>query len=152
MALKGQPNGTTVPFAKFCVAFNFAGEQFWGRAARAPRSRKRFEALVIWGKIPPFHQHPFCMGPRTGAVPSGLGSMPAGFPALTCEAIEFRRWRDWALARRESSGHKTSGVNQFVEMVKLTVILAWVSTGSAPSKWGLKCHCRTASWAAEARM
>jgi len=38
-----------VPFAKSCLKFNFSGEQFWGRAARAPRSRKRFEALVIWG-------------------------------------------------------------------------------------------------------
>jgi hypothetical protein len=38
-----------VPFAKSCLKFIFAGEQFWGRAARAPRSRKRFEALVIFG-------------------------------------------------------------------------------------------------------
>jgi hypothetical protein len=47
MALKGQPNSTRVPFAESCMEFNFASEQFWGRAARAPRSRKRFEALVI---------------------------------------------------------------------------------------------------------
>jgi hypothetical protein len=39
-----------VPFAKSCLKFNFSGEQFWGRAARAPRSRKRFEALVILGR------------------------------------------------------------------------------------------------------
>jgi hypothetical protein len=39
-----------VPFAKFCTAINFPGEQFWGRAARAPRSRKRFEALAIFGQ------------------------------------------------------------------------------------------------------
>ena len=50
MALKGQPNSTRVPFAESCMEFNFASEQFWGRAARAPRSRKRFEALVIFGE------------------------------------------------------------------------------------------------------
>ena len=43
----GMPAGTGVPFAKLCATFNFAAEQFWGRAARAPRSRKRFEALVF---------------------------------------------------------------------------------------------------------
>src|SRR5207248_1267662 len=45
-----------------------------------------------------------------------------------------------------------SETNQLVEMVKLTVIFAWVSTGSAPSKCGLKCHCFTASRAAPARI
>ncbi len=40
MALLGQPSGTRVPFAKSGLGFNFGSEQFWGRAARAPRSRK----------------------------------------------------------------------------------------------------------------
>jgi hypothetical protein len=44
-------HGTGVPFAKSFAAFNFTNEQFWGRAARAPRSRKRFEALVIFGEF-----------------------------------------------------------------------------------------------------
>src|SRR5580658_4536646 len=100
----GSVYGTRVPFAKSGLAFNFAGEQFWGRAARAPRSRKRFEALVIWGGV-------FLGGLSTSSV-----------------------------------------ADQLVEMVKLTVILAWVSTASLPSRRGLKCHCLTASWAAEARM
>jgi hypothetical protein len=46
----GRGSGTGVPFAKVKAAFTFASEQFWGRAARAPRSRKRFEALVILGQ------------------------------------------------------------------------------------------------------
>ena len=37
----GQCRGTSVPFAKSGLASIFASEQFWGRAARAPRSRKR---------------------------------------------------------------------------------------------------------------
>jgi hypothetical protein len=44
----GPGSGTTVPFANFGLAFIFASGQFWGRAARAPRSRKRLEALFIW--------------------------------------------------------------------------------------------------------
>jgi hypothetical protein len=43
----GQWGGTGVPYAKPCPAFIFGNEQFWGRAARAPRSRKRSGALVI---------------------------------------------------------------------------------------------------------
>jgi hypothetical protein len=45
----GQRFGTGVLFAKSSLAFIFTSEQFWGRAARAPRSRKRFEAPVIFG-------------------------------------------------------------------------------------------------------
>ena len=51
IALWGRWHGTRVPFAKSASTFIFASEQFWGRAARAPRSRKRFEALVFWATV-----------------------------------------------------------------------------------------------------
>ena|SRR5271156_3558875 len=99
-----------VPFAKSCLKFNFSGEQFWGRAARAPRSRKRFEALVIWGRD-------FQMD-----APSSLRSQVLGLrflpntPDLTPNTCDPRP------------------SPQLVEIVKLTVILASVSTGSVPSR------------------
>lgn len=95
-----------VPFAKSCLKFNFSGEQFWGRAARAPRSRKRFEALVILSGT---------LLRWTPDLSCGLRSQVSGFclrPAT------------------QDLGPDP----QLVEIVKLTVILASVSTGSLPSR------------------
>jgi hypothetical protein len=40
--------GTSGLFSDEKDEFNFAGEQFWGRAARASRTRKSLETLVIF--------------------------------------------------------------------------------------------------------
>ena len=37
-----------MPFARFRRGINFTSEQFWGRAARAPRSRKRSGRSSFW--------------------------------------------------------------------------------------------------------
>src|SRR5271163_129951 len=62
------------------MEFNFAGEQFWGRAARAPRSRKRFEALVIFGG---FFCRPICLvSTRIVRVRERVPSLRDSLPSL----------------------------------------------------------------------
>src|ERR1700677_4487886 len=96
-----------VPFAKSCLKFIFAGEQFWGKAARAPRSRKRFEALVILGR----------------EILRWSGSFTLRFHVLGLNVFA----QDLTLKAYDLK-------SQLVEMVKLTVILASVSTASLPSR------------------
>jgi hypothetical protein len=102
--------GTRVPFSDLPLRFTFPIEQFWGRAARASWVRKNPDARLIFPQV--------CMSRHSLRLAQG-GSVRYQDQVQSQRQVEPPR-------TRVSAPHVQ---NQFVEMVKFTVMRACVSTG-----------------------
>jgi hypothetical protein len=103
IALLGWPHGTTVPFATFCLAFNVTGEQFWGRAARAPRSQKRSRRSLFGAE--------FCQ--ILGSTRAHILPIRHFLPGLLCARLSQRTLTLRAELRAANSAKRSIGVPRF---------------------------------------